>query len=311
TINLSDLEDFTSYNDNELCNKIPFLPPTASPVIPIRSSSYNSVVRNDFNVKLHKTRQQQKVNSDWAVVYSIFIQFVSLSDHVGSLPFAFEEDEDQEITNLIRISFPIEGIERPNISFDFEDDRNKKMNNLIRMSFQKEEIKAETSQTFLEHIRDLNITINYLQDVEPDLFKKLVNLELSKIKLKISCFIVQEIRINKIKLLFNIGMANFQILLFYVSNCHNSSPDGRIGQASVLTGVKSTFLVAESQIAISPIPIPLFYAQPCLSTDGSKVFLVDTTIITYPSSSVYAFDFKSLQWMTPNIDNFNKSFLGP
>ncbi|CAG8449674.1 10807_t:CDS:2 [Dentiscutata heterogama] len=243
--------------EEQIKNKIPPLPPTASPVIPIRSISYNPVVWNDFNVKLHKTRQQQKVNSDWAAVYSIFIQFDSLSDYVRRSSFAFEEDKDQEITDLIRFSFPIEGIERTKVSrwrkvydlvafvktvtkldhfleairnlniminfiqeIDSDEfknlvyDRNKKINGLIRMSFQIEGVKTETSrlrkiynlvdivketikkrnislETFLEHIRDLNIMINYLQDVEPDLFEKLVNLVLSKIKVIILAILKQ------------------------------------------------------------------------------------------------------------------------
>ncbi|CAG8718159.1 28483_t:CDS:2 [Dentiscutata erythropus] len=154
--------------EERINNKIPLLPPTASPVIPIRSISYSSVVWNDFNVKLHKTRQQQKVDSDWAAVYSIFIQFNSLSDYVGGLSFAFEEDKDQEITDLIRFSFPIEGIERSEVS------RWRKVYDLV--AFVKTVTKLDH---FLEAIRNLNITINFIQEIDSDEFKNLVRLRIN------------------------------------------------------------------------------------------------------------------------------------
>ncbi|KAF0557942.1 galactose oxidase [Gigaspora margarita] len=123
------------------------------------------------------------------------------------------------------------------------------------------------------------------------------------------------------------------------------SPDGRFGQASVLIGDKlyffggntmnpsitnqvfylnlsssfNTLLPPWSQITISPIPILLVSTIPCLSTDGSTVFLVGgasqdplNASSTYirPPASVYAFNFNNSQWTTPNIDNFNSTFLG-
>ncbi|RIB28682.1 hypothetical protein C2G38_2137200 [Gigaspora rosea] len=73
-----------------------------------------------------------------------------------------------------------------------------------------------------------------------------------------------------------------------------------------------------SQITASPIPTPLFDAMPCLSTDGSTVYLVggmtqdkqNSSILMIPQPSVYAFNTNNLQWTTPNIDNFNNTFLG-
>ncbi|RIB28684.1 hypothetical protein C2G38_1396824 [Gigaspora rosea] len=119
-------------------------------------------------------------------------------------------------------------------------------------------------------------------------------------------------------------------------------PDPRTGQASVLVGsnlyffggrnakyndqvlylnLSSSFNTLSppwSQIITSPIPTPLYSPFPCLSTDGSTIYLVggmsqdhsNSSILMLPSSYTYAFNFNNLQWTTPNISNFNKTFLG-
>ncbi|CAG8519690.1 11329_t:CDS:2, partial [Dentiscutata heterogama] len=123
----------------------PLLPPTVSLVILIRSSSYNNVEWYEYNAELHKSRQQQKVNVEWAAVYSIFIQFYQL------------------------MSFQLEGIKT-------ETTRLRKVYELVVLV--KEIIKQEniSLETFLKNIIDLNITINYLQEVESEIFKNLVDL---------------------------------------------------------------------------------------------------------------------------------------
>ncbi|RIB28686.1 hypothetical protein C2G38_2157288 [Gigaspora rosea] len=120
-------------------------------------------------------------------------------------------------------------------------------------------------------------------------------------------------------------------------------PDPRTGQASVLVGsnlyffggtrnakyndqvlylnLSSSFNTLSppwSQITTSPIPTPLDSPFPCLSTDGSTIYLVggmsqdhsNSSILMLPSSYTYAFNTNSLQWATPNISNFNIAFLG-
>ncbi|RIB13703.1 hypothetical protein C2G38_1709741 [Gigaspora rosea] len=119
-------------------------------------------------------------------------------------------------------------------------------------------------------------------------------------------------------------------------------PDPRYGQSSVLVGsnlyffggtrrgkyydqvvylnLSSSFNTLSppwSQIT-TPIPTPLYFPFPCLSTDGSTIYLVggmsqslsNSSIRMLPSAYTYAFDFNNLQWTTPNITNFNNTYLG-
>ncbi|RIB28687.1 hypothetical protein C2G38_2157289 [Gigaspora rosea] len=143
---------------------------------------------------------------------------------------------------------------------------------------------------------------------------------------------------------FRILLSSLIVISLVLTNVKCYSPDPRVGQASILVGsnlyffegntknprftnqvlylnLSSSFNITSppwSQIATSPIPIPLQYPALCLSTDGSTVYLVDglsqdqqnSSILMIPQSSVYAFNTNSLQWTTPSIINFNNTFLG-
>ncbi|RIB00660.1 hypothetical protein C2G38_2150778 [Gigaspora rosea] len=143
---------------------------------------------------------------------------------------------------------------------------------------------------------------------------------------------------------FRILLSSLIVISLVLTNVKCYSPDPRVGQARILVGsniyffggntmnprftnqvlylnLSSSFNITSppwSQIAISPIPIPLHFPASCLSTDGSTVYLVggmsqdqqNSSILMIPQSSVYAFNTNSLQWTTPSIINFNNTFLG-
>ncbi|RIB28673.1 hypothetical protein C2G38_2239351 [Gigaspora rosea] len=143
---------------------------------------------------------------------------------------------------------------------------------------------------------------------------------------------------------FRLLLSSLIVIGLSLTNVTCFSPATRFGQKSVLVGSNLYFFGGNtknprftdevlylnllnsfniisppwSQITASPIPTPLFDAMPCLSTDGSTVYLVggmtqdkqNSSILMIPQPSVYAFNTNNLQWTTPNIDNFNNTFLG-
>ncbi|CAG8571970.1 12757_t:CDS:1, partial [Dentiscutata heterogama] len=96
--------------------------------------------------------------------------------HVESQNFEYEDAKNKEISKLIKNSMSTEGVERAETArlkrvFDLVD--------YVRKTIEKEQINLET---FLEKIRPLNFTLNYLKEVESEEFRKLVKLVIEKIK---------------------------------------------------------------------------------------------------------------------------------
>ncbi|CAG8804287.1 27144_t:CDS:2, partial [Dentiscutata erythropus] len=113
-------------------------PPTVSPVT-TKSKTYNPVEWKSLNQSLLNAKRQHKINQDWA------------------------EDKDNEINKLIKLSIP-DGCST-------EISRWRKAFNLVVLVIESKDICLED---FLEEIRDLNFTFNYLQEVDPADFKTLL-----------------------------------------------------------------------------------------------------------------------------------------
>ncbi|CAG8855077.1 13338_t:CDS:1, partial [Gigaspora margarita] len=109
-------------------------------------------------------------------VYSTFKQFHSLSMHIESRKFEYDDAKNKELSNLIKNSMSIEGVERAETArlkrvFDLVD--------YVRKTIETEQIDLEN---FLDNIKPLKLTLNYLKEVEMEEFKNLANLVLRKIK---------------------------------------------------------------------------------------------------------------------------------
>ncbi|CAG8767713.1 18456_t:CDS:1, partial [Gigaspora rosea] len=96
--------------------------------------------------------------------------------HIESQNFEYNDAKNKELSNLIKNSISTEGVERAETArlkrvFDLVD--------YVRKTIEKEQIDLET---FLDNIRPLKLTLNYLKEVEVEEFKNLANLVLEKLK---------------------------------------------------------------------------------------------------------------------------------
>ncbi|CAG8660651.1 9880_t:CDS:2, partial [Scutellospora calospora] len=89
--------------------------------------------------------------------------------------FQFDNDKNKEINKLIKQSIP----NRMNMEISYW----KKVYDLVVLVIEKK--KDIDLEVFLEEIRDLNITFNYLQEVNQNEFESLVNLIIEKYKKKL------------------------------------------------------------------------------------------------------------------------------
>ncbi|CAG8794407.1 17624_t:CDS:1 [Dentiscutata erythropus] len=151
--------------------------PTVTPlVLTSSSSSYDPKEWMQYNKILQQNKKQQQANLEWATVYSIFKQFHSLSKHIESQNFEYDDAKNKELRILIKKSMSMEGVERAETArfrrvFDLVD--------YVRKTIENEQIDLET---FLNNIKPLKLTLNYLKEVELVEFKNLVNLVLEKLK---------------------------------------------------------------------------------------------------------------------------------
>ncbi|CAG8782820.1 650_t:CDS:1, partial [Dentiscutata erythropus] len=149
-------------------------PPTVSPVT-TKSKTYNSVEWKTLNQSLLNAKRQNKINQDWAEVYSKFFQFKLIYDSVQKKSFDFQTQKDNEINSMIKQSIPS--------GCSTKISRWRKAYNLVVLVIEKSN--DICLEDFLEEIRDLNITFNYLQEVEPAEFMTLLNKIVENYKLKI------------------------------------------------------------------------------------------------------------------------------
>ncbi|CAG8767274.1 15538_t:CDS:1, partial [Racocetra persica] len=96
--------------------------------------------------------------------------------HIESLTFKYDDAKNKKISNLIKNSLSTEGAERAETAqlkrvYDLVD--------YVRKEIEKEQIDLEK---FLNIIRPLKLTLNYLKEVEIEDFKILANLVLEKLK---------------------------------------------------------------------------------------------------------------------------------
>ncbi|RIB19975.1 hypothetical protein C2G38_2180434 [Gigaspora rosea] len=147
--------------------------PTISPVT-TKSKTYNSFEWKTLNQSLLHAKRQNKINQDWAEVYSKFFQFKLIYDSVQKKSFDFQTQKDNEINSMIKQSIP-DGCTT-------EISRWRKAYNLVVLVIEKSN--DICLEDFLEEIKDLNITFNYLQEVEPAEFMTLLNKIVENYKLK-------------------------------------------------------------------------------------------------------------------------------
>ncbi|CAG8464295.1 497_t:CDS:2 [Racocetra fulgida] len=74
----------------QINNESASLPPTISP----------------FKLQAARKKKQQKVDTDWAEVYSRIIQFETLYNYFKDKTFKWEDDKNKEINKQIKLSIP-------------------------------------------------------------------------------------------------------------------------------------------------------------------------------------------------------------
>ncbi|CAG8798076.1 46450_t:CDS:1 [Gigaspora margarita] len=151
-------------------NNDEFFPPTVSPVV-TKSRTYDPNEWKSLNQTLQDKKKQHKIDQDWAEVYSKFIQFELIYNKVNEKTYLFENHKDKEINKLIKQSIP-DGLST-------EISRWRKAFDLAVLIIESNDISLED---FLVEIRDLNITFNYLQEVDKEEFQNLFHLIVEKYK---------------------------------------------------------------------------------------------------------------------------------
>ncbi|CAG8816461.1 6006_t:CDS:1 [Gigaspora margarita] len=140
-------------------NNDEYFPPIVSPVV-TKSKTYDPNEWKNLNQTLQDKKKQQKIDQDWAEVYSKFIQFELIYNSVNEKTFLFDNQKDKEINKLIKLSIPNR--------LNTEISRWRKVFDLVVLIIESNDISLED---FLNEIRNLNITFNYLQEVDQEEFK--------------------------------------------------------------------------------------------------------------------------------------------
>ncbi|CAG8604558.1 26047_t:CDS:1 [Gigaspora margarita] len=137
------------------------LAPSVAPVINI--DGYNAEEWKIYNEKIQEKKKQNKIDLDWADVYSKFKMFESIYDTIKPQTFVSENLKNKQINNMIKKAIPE--------SLISEISRLRKIFEFTVIVIEDENINLEN---FLEKIRDFNFTLNYFQEISRDDFMTLL-----------------------------------------------------------------------------------------------------------------------------------------
>ncbi|CAG8855306.1 26427_t:CDS:1, partial [Gigaspora margarita] len=152
--------------------QIPLEYPSTIPAIK-KSESYNSNEWRGLHQKLQENKKQHKIDMNYAEVFTRFCQFKSLYYHIQSQTFISDLERNKAISKLIKESIP-DGMV-------IEISRWRKVYDFVVVIIEKKDIDFDA---FFFEIRDLDISINYLQEVDKDKFELLVDLIVETYKKK-------------------------------------------------------------------------------------------------------------------------------
>ncbi|CAG8833929.1 711_t:CDS:1, partial [Gigaspora margarita] len=153
-------------------SQIPLEYPSTIPAIN-KSNSYNSDEWRGLHQKLQEKKKQHKIDMNYAEVFTRLSQFETLYYHIQSQTFISDLERNKTISKLIKESIP-DGMVT-------EISRWRKVYDFVVMIIEK---KAIDFDTFLLEIRGLDISINYLQEVDKGDFELLVDLIVETYKKK-------------------------------------------------------------------------------------------------------------------------------
>ncbi|CAG8820902.1 7519_t:CDS:2, partial [Gigaspora margarita] len=123
--------------------------------------------------KLQENKKQHKIDINYAEVFSRVCQFETLYYYIQKQTFISDLERNKTITKLIKESIP-DGMVT-------EVSRWRKVYEFVVMIIEKKDIGLEA---FFLEIRGLDISINYLQEVDKDEFESLVDLIVETYKKK-------------------------------------------------------------------------------------------------------------------------------
>ncbi|RIB00298.1 hypothetical protein C2G38_2051764 [Gigaspora rosea] len=138
--------------------------PSSIPAIN-KSNRYNPIEWRGVHQKLQENKKQQKIDINYAEVFTRICQFETLYYYIQEQTFISNLERNKTLSKSIKESIP-DGIVT-------EISRWRKIYDFVVMIIEKKDIKLEA---FLFEIRGLNISINYLQEVDKDKFESLVDL---------------------------------------------------------------------------------------------------------------------------------------
>ncbi|CAG8567901.1 7101_t:CDS:1 [Racocetra fulgida] len=136
-------------------------PPSVAPVISI--TGFNVEEWKIYNENILERKRQTKIDLDWAEVYSKFIMFKSIYDSIKTQTFVAENLKIKEINKMIKQAI--------SESMFSEISKLRKIYEFTVIVIENENINLEN---FLVKIRDLNITLNSLQEINRDDFLTLL-----------------------------------------------------------------------------------------------------------------------------------------
>ncbi|CAG8838028.1 30091_t:CDS:2, partial [Gigaspora margarita] len=148
---------FTKYRSFQKIQNDEKFPPSVAPVINI--NGFNAEEWKTYNENILERKRQTKIDLDWTEVYSKFIMFKSIYDSIKTQKFVAENLKTKEINKMIKQSIPE--------SMVSEISKLRKVYEFTVIVIENENINLEN---FLVKIRDLNITLNSLQNINRDDF---------------------------------------------------------------------------------------------------------------------------------------------
>ncbi|RIB29398.1 hypothetical protein C2G38_2155466 [Gigaspora rosea] len=132
-------------------------------------TGFNAEEWKIYNENILERKRQTKIDLDWAEVYSKFIMFKSIYDSIKTQTFVAKNLKIKEINKMIKQAIPE--------SMFSEISKLRKIYEFTVIVLENENINLEN---FLVKIQDLNITLNFLQEINRDDFLTLLTAIIEK-----------------------------------------------------------------------------------------------------------------------------------